>query len=80
MFHGPAWPTLAAINLVEGHLDHPAPKIEVWRGSLGTVPLAAEHRSILAVVIDDSLALSVPIWPRADVPTLADRIAAIARL
>ncbi len=65
--------------LVEGHLDHPGPKIEVWRGSLGMAPLAAEHRGILAVVTDDPLALAVPIWPRADVPALANRTLAIAR-
>ncbi len=66
--------------LVEGHLDHAAPKIEVWRSSLGTPPLAGQRPDILAVVTDDPLALPVPVWPRRDVPGLADRVASLARV
>lgn len=65
--------------LVEGGLASAAPQIEVWRAELGDEPLARSHPRILAVVSDDSVPLHVPVWPRADVGLLADRVMEIAR-
>ncbi|MCC6125725.1 MAG: molybdopterin-guanine dinucleotide biosynthesis protein B [Pirellulales bacterium] len=62
--------------LVEGHLEHSGPKIEVWRASVGGSCLAAEVKDIIAVVSDDALPLTVPVWPRRGVPLIADRILA----
>lgn len=60
--------------LVEGDIEHSAPKIEVWRAGLGTRPLAPERGDILAIVTDDPVEVAIPIWPRSDVAGLADRI------
>ena len=60
--------------LVEGHLDGPGTKIEVYRQSVGGVPLAAERTGIMAVVSDDPVSTRVPVWPRRDIVGLVDRI------
>ena len=65
--------------LVEGHLDGPGAKIEVWRQSVGQPPLAAERDDVVAVISDDPVSLEVPVWPRNDLAGLADRLLALAR-
>jgi molybdopterin-guanine dinucleotide biosynthesis protein B len=50
--------------LVEGHIDLPGTKIEVWRAGLGTASLAAERDDIAAVVSDDPLNVAVSVLPR----------------
>ena len=65
--------------LVEGHLDGPGAKIEVWRQSQGGSPLAAERSDVAAVVSDDSVSLDVPVWPRNNVAALADRVLALSK-
>jgi molybdopterin-guanine dinucleotide biosynthesis protein MobB len=61
--------------LVEGDTHTASPKIEVWRESLGTQPLADTDPTIIAVVSHDKpTALTIPVWPRADVAFLAERI------
>ena len=61
--------------LVEGnHTAEGAEKIEVWRAATGTAPIASERGDIRAVITDDPLETGAPIWPRADVPAIADRI------
>lgn len=60
--------------LVEGHSRAAAPKIEVWRAANDRPPLALADASILAVVTDDPLDVSVDCWSRSDVAALADRI------
>ena len=66
--------------VVEGDLETSAPKIEVWRASGGTRPLALERTDIgiIAVITNDALRVDVPVWPRSDVSGLADRIASTA--
>ena len=64
--------------LIEGHLDGPGAKIEVWRQTVGGSPLAAERSDIAAVVSDDQLSLDVPVWPRRNVAALADRVLALS--
>ena len=66
--------------LIEGWLDGPGPKLEVWRAGLGQAPLAAERAEIVAVVTEDPIALeNAETWPRKDVRSLADRVLALAR-
>ncbi len=60
--------------LVEGHLEARGLKIEVWRATAGSSCLALEHDDIAAVVTDDPLEVSVPVWPRSDIAGLADRV------
>lgn len=60
--------------LVEGDSQTTAPKLEVWRAALGTQPLASSDPSILAVVTNDSPAVSTQILSRLHVAQLADWI------
>jgi molybdopterin-guanine dinucleotide biosynthesis adapter protein len=63
------------IVLVEGDIDAPsAIKVEVWRAVGGTAPLAAERADIAAIVSDDRPEVAVPVWPRSDLASLADKI------
>ncbi len=64
--------------LIEGHLDGPGAKIEVWRQAVGGAPLAAERSDITAIVSDDPVSLDVPVWPRSDIAALADRVLALS--
>jgi molybdopterin-guanine dinucleotide biosynthesis protein B len=60
--------------LVEGDIETPGLKVEVWRASIGTHCLAPEHPDILAVVSDDTPQVAVPVWARCETALLADRI------
>ncbi len=64
--------------LVEGHLDGPGPKIEVWRRAIGGSPLAAECGDVAAVISDDPVSLDVPVWSRSDITALADQVLALS--
>lgn len=63
-----------SLVLVEGHLEGPGPKIEVWRQAVGGACLAQSRHDIIAVVSDDPVEAGVPAWPRSDVAALAQRI------
>jgi molybdopterin-guanine dinucleotide biosynthesis adapter protein len=84
--HADGWTVAATIDrlygacdivIIEGFLDGPYPKIEVWRKERGTVPLALDGSDILAVVTDDPVEVPVPCWPRKDVRMIADRLLAL---
>lgn len=61
--------------IVEGDTHTQAPKIEVWRETLGTPPLAQSDPTIRAVVSHDKVAdISVPVWPRSDISLLVAKI------
>ena len=64
--------------LVEGHLDGPGAKIEVWRETVGGSPLAAERQEIVAVVSNDPVPHDVPVWSRSDITSLADHVLALS--
>lgn len=68
-----------ALVLVEGDIDARAPKIEVWRESLGTECLATERSDILAIVSDDVPPTSLAVWPRCQVGQLVDRLFELVR-
>jgi len=48
-------------------------KIEVWRLATGSEPLARGDSSIQAVVTDDLLDVTAPIWPRTELEWVAPR-------
>lgn len=61
------------IVLVEGYADGPGLNVEVWRAAAGTEPLFTVRDDIAAVVTDDPVETTLPVWPRSDVPDIADR-------
>ncbi len=66
------------ITLVEGDTQTTAPKIEVWRKSLGTEPLAKTDASIQAIVTHDEVQdLATPVLPRSEVAIVAKKILAL---
>ncbi len=68
------------IVLVEGDIDASSGiKVEVWRAAGGTVPLAAQRPDIAAIVSDDGPDVPIPVWPRNDLPSLADKIWELVR-
>ena len=42
--------------------------------------MAAENPGILAVITDDTVNVSAPVWPRSDVPAIAQRIFELAKI
>jgi molybdopterin-guanine dinucleotide biosynthesis adapter protein len=60
--------------LVEGDSQTTALKIEVWRSELGTPPLAAHDKSIMALVTDDVPPIAVEALRRSNLAGLADWI------
>ena len=60
--------------LVEGHYQTTAPKLEVWRSEVIEEPLAKSDTSIIAVISDEQLELTTPIWSRSDITALAEKI------
>lgn len=64
--------------LVEGHIDKAGLKIEVWRQAIGGPCLATARHDIHAVVTDNAVECSVPVWPRKDVAGLARRLLELA--
>ncbi|RJP80077.1 MAG: molybdopterin-guanine dinucleotide biosynthesis protein B [Desulfobacteraceae bacterium] len=60
--------------LVEGYISGPGKKIEVWRKSVGTAPLFMERNDIEAVITNDVIATTLPVWPRKDIADIADNI------
>jgi molybdopterin-guanine dinucleotide biosynthesis protein B len=68
------------VVLVEGYIDGPGIKIEVWRDEVGTEPLINERNDIVAVVTNDSLETRLPVWSRKDIAKLADNVVKLAGL
>jgi molybdopterin-guanine dinucleotide biosynthesis protein B len=66
--------------IVEGNIDTPGLKIEVWRAAVGGACLANERSDIAAIVSDDQPRVAVPVWPRRDIAHLADQVLACMAL
>ena len=64
--------------LVEGNLETAAPKVEVWRAEASGEPFALTRNDIAAVITDEQINVSVPVWPRACLRTLANNSLALA--
>jgi len=67
------------VVLIEGYVEGPGPKMEVWRAALGTPTIHSERTGIACVVSDDPVEASVPIYPRCDIAALADKALELAR-
>ncbi len=63
--------------IVEGDRDRTGIKVEVYRASLGTAPLAAERSDILAVISDDPVPIDLPVWPRSTMDRLTRQVIAL---
>jgi molybdopterin-guanine dinucleotide biosynthesis protein B len=63
--------------LVEGDYCAEGLKLEVWKKDLGSQSLATERDGSLAVITDDPLEADIPVWPRSDVSSIADKIVGI---
>jgi molybdopterin-guanine dinucleotide biosynthesis protein len=69
------------VVLVEGDVNAAAPKVEVWRAATAEgMPLAAEDAGIFAVITDDPVDVAAAVWPRSDVPGIAQRILELAKI
>lgn len=65
--------------LVEGDLHTDGDRIEVWRSAVTEPPYAQQDNHILAVISDDPIEVSQPVWPRSNVGALADRVVELMR-
>lgn len=65
------------IVIVEGYLDGPGVKLEVWRSVTQEKPISADQKGISAIVTDDAVDTDLPVWPRNDMQTLLDRLLAL---
>lgn len=64
--------------LVEGDSGTGADRIEVWRAATSTKPMVSDDPSIRAVITDDAIQVSVPVWQRSDVVAVATRLFELA--
>lgn len=60
--------------LVEGDLNSPAARVEVWRQGLSEPPYAIEDHSITALVSDDAVAVTCQQWKRSDIREIAHAV------
>lgn len=60
--------------LVEGGIDGPGTKIEVWRAGMGTAPMCSERGDIVAVISDDRPEVDVPVLPRQPSAALVEKL------
>lgn len=76
--------------LVQGDVDGPGVKLEVWEASSGEQPLAAARGDIAAVVADDSddsdhaddpiRGVAAPVWPLDELEALTDGVLGLVGL
>ena len=64
--------------LVEGHLNGPGKKIEVWRKKICDRPLCLERNDIEAVITDDDVETGLPILARDDINKITDYVCKLA--
>ncbi len=66
--------------LVEGDSGADAPKVEVWRATLGTPPKAVADPAIQLIVTDDPISVPTPVLPRSNLTPVVDWILERVRL
>ena len=66
--------------LIEGDLHADGIKLEIWHPNVTEPPYAQRDVSIHAVISDVPVEIQQDVWPRSDVPTLADRILELIHL
>jgi len=63
------------IVLIEGWISGPFQKIELWRRSMGKIPLFHEIKNVKAIISDDSIEKKeLPLFPRSDIDPLVNFI------
>jgi len=65
--------------IIEGDIEAPRTKVEVWRQSCGTDPIALTRDDISAIVTDDPIAINIPVWPRSNIKKIGDKILELTR-
>ena len=60
--------------LVEGDSQTNAPKVEVWRAAATEAPISANDDAVIAIITDDNVEVSTPVWPRSNITALASRL------
>ncbi len=68
------------IVLVEGDLDGPGPKIEVWRADVGGDPIAMLRDDIRGIVSNDPIETDRIIWQRDRIPEIAEAVLELAEV
>ena len=68
------------VVLVEGDSQTAAPKLEVWRATTGTEPMAKENSDIKVVITDDPLDCQETRWKRSDGESLVAKLESHAGL
>lgn len=66
--------------VVEGDTLATSPKVEVWRAAAGSRPMAEEDETVAAVISDDPVAASAPVWRRSDVRAIAGNVLRILEI
>ena len=66
------------IVLVEGDLDGPGPKIEVWRAEIGGDPIVMRREDIRGIVSNDPIETDRMVWQRDRIPEIAQAVLALA--
>ncbi|MCA9066905.1 MAG: molybdopterin-guanine dinucleotide biosynthesis protein MobB, partial [Planctomycetaceae bacterium] len=67
--------------VVEGDLNTSAPRVEVWRSTVGERPYAVSDSDIRAVVSDEQIRdVNCPIWKRSDVAVVAAEVIQMMQL
>ena len=69
---------LCDVTVVEGGVDRPGHKLEVWRAEPEDAPMARSRKDFAAVITDDPVDVDVPVWPRSDIRALGDRVLELA--
>lgn len=64
--------------LIEGFRSGPGRKIEVYRACVGSDPLVFEQDDIDAVITDDTVETTIPVWPRSNIAVIAKQICRMA--
>ncbi len=62
------------IVIVEGDSHSGFPTVEVYHKESTDSLIATENKSILAIISDDAVDTDLPVWPRADIEELVNRI------
>ncbi len=65
--------------IIEGYINGPGPKIEVWRKEIGTLPRILERDDVEAIITDDAIETDRPVLSRKDIKKIADYVCELAR-
>ena len=64
--------------IIEGYINGPGKKIEVWRKKTDQEPFFMKRPDIKVVITDDYIDTSLTVWPRNNIGKIADNILTLA--